>query len=218
MVGLNRGALHQPPAQPYIAKGCRTKLVLRPLLAIQTFPDADRGNRRAWRDPQLPTPVPGQGNHPHRLHRHLVTACRKATAAGRLADTDPVRRGKAGAAVPRRIEKGLHKQRPVTIVLFKVCPQTPQAQTQRLRGQVPAAHRGTDQEPAQSHHPMQLALAQGRVPADPLVPRRQRQGRGRKAQSPKPPDNRDPRQVDSVCRKPPFWSLSRLLPSSLTPT
>ena len=181
---IHRSGTRTPHQCPDGPKRCRTKLVLPLSLAIQAVADADRGNRRTQRDSRLPTPTPGQGNHPHRFNRNLGTPCRKSTAAGHLADTDPVRRGKAGSAVPRRIEKGLHKQRPVTIVLLKVCPQTPQAQTQRLRGQVPAGYRRTDQEPAQSHHPMQLALAQGRVPADPLVPRHQRQCRGRKTQSP----------------------------------
>ena len=174
-VGLYGDALHQAPAQAYITQRRTAKLLLGPLGAVQSLARTQRRDRLASCQAELLSPSGLQRIHVDRLHWHLHTRWRKATAPAGFANKDPVRCLETGTGMAATIDKGLHQQGGVTVTPCKVVSEAAQTHSQHLRGQVVATHAGPDEKPAHRHDAMQLLFAQGRVPADPAIARCQHQ-------------------------------------------
>ena len=83
-----------------------------------------------------------------------------------------------------RIAIGFQQGRPVAIALEEVLRQPPPDHAEHLGSEQVTAHAGTDQEAAQAQHAVQPLAAQLRIPANPLVAGRHRQGRGGAAERP----------------------------------
>ena len=96
----------------------------------------------------------------------------------------PVGGGQRRARVALLLDKGLHEQRAVAVAAPELVRQTAKGERERLGGEIPAAHAGTDQEAAQANHAMQLAGAGVGIPADERVARGQSEGGGGEADGP----------------------------------
>ena len=83
-----------------------------------------------------------------------------------------------------RIAIGFQQGGPVAIALPEVLGQAPQDHAEHLGGEQVTADGGTDQEAAQAQHAVQPLAAPLRIPANPLVAGRDRQGRGGEADRP----------------------------------
>ena len=185
---LERRHPHQPGAQPGIAQRRPAELVRRPDAGFQAVPGRQRRRRRGRlrAHAQPPTPVGRQraNIHPLASRRRRVAPILPAPARG-LAQQPPVGRPQAGSPV-RAVDERLHQARRVAVARLEVRRQPPQQPPKHVRGQVPALHARTDQEPRQPHHPVQVCPTTRRVPADPAIPHRKLQRRRREPRRAQP--------------------------------
>ena len=173
-------ALDQTRRQTLVAQRRSSKLVRRPLGAVESVAGRQRRRRCDPRQPQLPAPARLQLVHIHRLDRAGPRMSPVlAPAPGGVADPHEVGRLEAGSVV-RKADKGLNQPRAVPVADLEIRRQTMQHLAQHRAGQVTALHAGADQEPAQAQHPVQMGLALPIAPPHPRLARPQMQRRSRK--------------------------------------
>ena len=98
---LHPHAVHQPPAQAYIAQRRGPELVLRPHVPGQALAQLQRRPRPGLGHAQPRAPVARQRVEPDRLHPHPRPAGRKAAPSGGLAHVQPVGGRQRGALEAR---------------------------------------------------------------------------------------------------------------------
>ena len=180
-------ALDQARAQPRIAQRSPAELVPRPA------PGVDSVAGRQWDQTgggHAEALAPGrlqlvEVHRLARLGRGMGAVVASASAA--LPHPDPVRRAQARRGVLAFVDKGLQQPGPVAVDTLEVLAQRPHDPAQDMRGEIAAHHAGANQEPAQSHHPVQVGAALCVVPAHPGVAGVEPARRGREPHRAEPP-------------------------------
>ena len=182
-IGLHGGALHQPPAPAYITQRGPAELARGPAGAVEARAGIPRGQRLGSRlgRAELCAPVRLQRVDEDRLDRDGGAGGGEAPAPGGPADAGPVGGGEAGAVVALAVDEGLQQQGRVAVAQAEVGRQAAQAEGEHLGGEIGALHGGAREEARQAEHAVQLAAAEGVVPADPAIAVGQGQRRGGEA-------------------------------------
>ena len=172
------GASDQSCRQALVSQRGAPKLVLCPLCTVETFAGTARWRRLDPCHAQAAPPVRSQLVQVHRLHRAGPVMGAVASSPPRgVADAHEARRPEAGSVVLGR-DEGLHQPRAVVVTGLEVRPHPTQHPPQHVAGQMVAAHRGADEESAQTHHPVQMGGALRIAPPHPCLARTKMQRRG----------------------------------------
>ena len=164
-------ASHQSRRQTLVSQRGVSELVRRPLCTVEAFAGAERRRRLKRCHAHRAPPVRGELVEVDRLHRAraVVGAVAASTPRGGT-DAHEVRRPQARAVVLGR-DESLHQPRAEVVARLEVRLHPAQHPPQHMAGQMAAAHRGADEEAAQTHHPVQVRAALRVAPPHPRIAR-----------------------------------------------
>ena len=178
--------LDQARAQTCIAQRGAGELVRRPGVGVE--PLAGRQRRQTWGGQcKALAPCRLQRIQIHRLARVCgAMGAVVAPAPAALTDPDPVRRAQARPRVLGLVDEGLQQPGPIAVEAFEVFAHRTHRPAQHVGGEVAAGNVGTNQHPAQPHHPVQVGASARIIPSDPGVAGVEPARRGREPHAAQP--------------------------------